>query len=70
MRKVLGRREDEEAFCFTSHRSLYTPNVLFYLFAFVYSQSHSLSLVDFRSLNRHIPYLLSFLKPLLMVRTI
>ena len=70
MRKVLGRGEEEEAFCFTSHRSLYTPNVLFYLFAFFYSQSHSLSLVDFKSLNRHIPYLLSLLKPLLMVRTI
>ena len=69
VRKVLGR-EEEEALCFTSHRCLNTPNVLFYLFPFVYSQSHSLSLVGFKSLNRHIPYLLSLLKPLLMVRTI
>ena len=71
VRKVLGREEEEEeALCFTSHRSLYTPNVLFYLFAFVYSQSHSLSLVDFKSLNLLIPYLLSSLKPLLMVSTV
>ena len=46
------------------------PMFCFIFFPFVYSQSHSLSLVDFKSLNRHIPYLLSLLKPLLMVRTI
>ena len=67
---MLGK--EEEALCFTSHRSLYTPNVLFYLFPFVYSHSHSLSLslVGFKSLKRHIPFLLSLLKPLLMVRTV
>ena len=64
------RREEEEALSFTSHRYMYTPNVLFYLFPFVYSQNQSLSLVGFKSLNRHIPHLLSLLKPLLMVRTV
>lgn len=65
-----GKRRRGSTFLI-SHCSLYTPNVCFIFFLlFTAKVIVSLSLVDFKSFNLHIPYLLSLLKPLLMVRTI
>lgn len=70
MLKMLGREEEEALFSFPIALCTHPMFCFIFFLLFTAKVIVSLSLVDFKSFNLHIPYLLSLLKPLLMVRTI